>query len=80
MPYIADRRAQIGDEKRVGGVAEKPHKQNTMKMQSRAGKVINQPIEQGKMYSTSFRAFPSKNRSTFPIQELGKIYEKQEVL
>ena len=32
------------------------------------------------MYPASFGAFPSKNRSTLPIQELGKIYEKQEVL
>jgi hypothetical protein len=61
-------------------VAEKPHKQNTVKMQSRAGKVANQPIERGKMYSASFGAFPSKNRSTFPIQELGKIHDNQEVL
>ena len=53
-------------------MAEKPHKQNTMKMQSRAGKVANQPIAQGEMYSASFSAFPSKNRSTFSIQELGK--------
>jgi len=51
-----------------------------MKTQSRAGKVINQPIAQGEMYSASFRAFPSKNRDTFPFQELGKIYKNQEVL
>ena len=51
-----------------------------MKMQSRAGKVANQPIERGKMYSVSFGAFPSKNRSTFPIQELRKNREDQEVL
>jgi hypothetical protein len=61
-------------------VAEKPHKQNTMKMQSRAGKVANQPIGQSKTHSASFGAFSSKNRITFPIQELGKIYENQEVL
>ena len=54
MPYIADRRAQIGDEKRVGGVAEKPHEQNTMKMQSRAGRVANQPTGQSEMDSASF--------------------------
>ncbi len=54
-----------------------------MKMQSRAGKVANQPIERGKMYSASFGAFPSKNRSTFPIQELrksmriGRFYENR---
>jgi len=51
-----------------------------MKMQSRAGKVANQPIERGKMYSASFGAFPSKNRSTFPIQELRKNREDQEGL
>ena len=43
-------------------------------------KVINQPIGQCEMYSASFGTFPSKNRITFPIQELGKIYENQEVL
>jgi hypothetical protein len=61
-------------------VVEKPDKQNTMKTQSRAGKVANQSIRQGKIYSASFGAFPSKNRSTFPIQKLGKIHENQEVL
>ena len=54
-------------------MAEKPHKQNIVKMQSRAEKVANQPIGQGKMYSASLRAFPLKNRSTFPLQELRKI-------
>ena len=53
-------------------MAEKPHKQNTVKMRSRAGKVANQPIGQGEMYSASFGAFPSKNHITFSIQELGK--------
>ncbi len=53
---------------------------NTVKTRSRAGKVINQPIGQCEMYSASFGAFPSKNCITFPIQELGKIYENQEVL
>jgi len=51
-----------------------------MKTQSRAGKAATQSIGQGKMYSASFRAFPSKNRITFPIQELEKIHENQEVL
>jgi hypothetical protein len=49
-------------------------------MQSRAGKVENQPIGQDKMCPASFGTFPLKNRSTFPIQELGKIHENQEVL
>ena len=61
-------------------MAEKPHKQESVKTWSRAGKVANQPVARAETYSTSFGAFPSKNRSTFPIQELGKIYEKQEVL
>lgn len=61
-------------------MAEKPHKQNTMKMQSRAGKVANQSVGQSEMYPASFWAFPSKNRSTFPIQELRKNREDQEVL
>jgi hypothetical protein len=61
-------------------VVEKPHEQNTVKTQSRAGKVANQPIGQDKMYPASFWAFPSKNRSTFPIQELRKNREDQEVL
>ena len=51
-----------------------------MKMQSRAEKVANQSVERGKMYSASFGTFPLKNRSTFPIQELRKNREKQEVL
>ena len=50
------------------------------KTRSRAGKVANQPIRQGEIYSASFGAFPSKNRSTLPIQKLGKIHENQEVL
>ena len=54
-------------------MAEKSYKQNAVKIQSRAGKVINQPIAQSKMYSASLRAFLSKNRDTFPFQELGKI-------
>ena len=41
-------------------MAEKPHKQNIVKMQSRAGKVANQSIRQGEIYSESFRVFPSK--------------------
>ena len=61
-------------------MAEKPDKQNTMKMQSRAEKVANQPIGQDKMYPASFGTFPLKNRSTFPIQELRKNREDQEVL
>jgi len=51
-----------------------------MKTRSRAGKVANPPIRQGETYSASFGAFPSKNRSTFPIQKLGKIHDNQEVL
>jgi len=51
-----------------------------VKTQSRAGKVVNQLIGQGEMYSASFMAFPSKNRGTFPFQELGKIHENQKVL
>jgi len=51
-----------------------------MKMQSRAGKVANHSIGQDKMYPASFGTFPLKNRSTFPIQKLGKIHENQEVL
>ena len=57
-----------------------PHEQNTMKMQSRAGKVANQSVGQSEMYPASFWAFLSKNRSTFLIQELRKNREDQEVL
>ena len=32
------------------------------------------------MYSASFRAFPLKNHITFPLHELEKIYDNQEVL
>ena len=55
---------------------EKPHKQNTMKMQSRAGKVANQSIRQGKMYPASFGAFPSKNVSLFQF----KSWEKSVII
>ena len=61
-------------------MAEKPHKQENMKIRSRAGKVANQPIARTETYSASFGVFLSKNRITFPIQELRKISEKQEVL
>ena len=57
-----------------------PHEQNTMKMQSRAGKVANQSVGQSEMYCASFWVLPSKNRSTLPIQELRKNRENQEVL
>ena len=64
-------------------MAEKSHKPNSVKIWSRAGKVRNQPIGQGKVYSALFGAFPPKNRSTFPIQELrknvkiGRFYENR---
>ena len=61
-------------------MAEKPHKQESVKTRSRAGKVANQSVGQSEMYPASFLAFPSKNRSTFPIQELRKNREDQEVL
>ena len=65
---ITDRLAQIGDEKMSWWRAEKPHKQNTMKMQSRAGKVANQPIGQSKTHSASFGAFSSKIASLFQFK------------
>ena len=58
-------------------MAEKPHEQNTMKMQSRAGKVANQPIARTGTYSASFGAFLSENRFTFPIQEPEKIVKNR---
>ena len=61
-------------------MAEKPHKQESVKTRSRAGKVANHPIERAETYSASFGVFLSKNRTTFPIQEPRKIREKQEVL
>ena len=61
-------------------MAEKAYKQESVKTQSRAGKVANQLIERAETYSASFGVFLSKNRITFPIQELRKISEKQEVL
>ena len=54
-------------------MAEKPHKQNNVKMQSRAGKAANQPIAIAETYSASFEVFLSENRTTFPIQELRKF-------
>ena len=61
-------------------MAEKPYKPKSVKTQSRAGKVANQPAARTETYSSSFGVFLSKNRITFPIQELRKISEKQEVL
>jgi len=61
-------------------MAEKPHKPKSMKTRSRAGKVANQPMARAGTYSASFGVFLPKNRITFPIQELRKICEKQEVL
>jgi len=51
-----------------------------VKMQSRAGKVANQPIGQDKMYCASFGVFLLKDRTAFPIQEPRKNRENQEVL
>lgn len=61
-------------------MAEKPYKQESVKVQSRAGKVTNRPLASARMYSASFEAFLAKNRITFPIQEPRKTHEKQEVL
>ena len=61
-------------------MAEKPDKQKSVKTQSRAGKVANQPIARAETYSASFEAFLSKKCTAFPIQEPRKICEKQEVL
>jgi hypothetical protein len=61
-------------------MAEKPHKQESVKTWSRAGKVANQPIARDGTYDPSFGVFLSKNHITFPIQELRKNREKQEVL
>ena len=61
-------------------MAEKPHKQESVKIWSRAGKAANQPIGRAVTYSASFGVFLSKNCTTFPIQEPRKIREKQEVL
>ena len=54
-------------------MVEKSHKQESMKIRSRAGKLENQPIERVETYSASFGVFLSKNRTTFPIQEPRKI-------
>lgn len=61
-------------------MAEKPYKPKSVKKRSRAGKVVNQPIARVETYSASFGVFLSKKSTTFPIQELRKICEKQEVL
>ena len=61
-------------------MAEKPYKPKSVKTRSRAGKVANPLIARVGTYSASFEVFLSKNRTTFPIQELRKICEKQEVL
>ena len=61
-------------------MAEKPHKQESVKIRSRAGKAANQPIARAETYSALFGVFLSENRITFPPQEPRKIREKQEVL
>ena len=61
-------------------MAEKPDKQKSVKTQSRAGKVANQPIATIKTYYASCEVLLSENYATFSIQELRKIREKQEVL
>ena len=53
-------------------MVEKPHKQNIVKMQSRAGKAANQPIRQGEIYSASFRVFPSKIAALFQFKSWKK--------
>ena len=53
-------------------MAEKPHKQNIVKMQSRAGKVANQSIGLCEVYSASFGAFPSKNAALFQFKSWEK--------
>ena len=61
-------------------MAEKPHKQESVKTRSRADKVANQPIAIAETYSASFEVFLSENRTTFPIQEQKEICKKQRVL
>lgn len=61
-------------------MAEKLHKQKSVKTRSRAEKVANQPIARAGTYTASFGAFLLKNRITFAVQEPRKICEKQEVL
>ena len=54
----------------------------TLRIGGRKLVMKNELVEwlKGETNFTSFRAFPSKNRVSFPIQELGKIHENQEVL
>lgn len=61
-------------------MAEKPHKQESMKIRSRAGKVANQSIAQVKLHSGIVYGVSIGNYIIFLIQELGKIHENQEVL
>ena len=61
-------------------MAEKPNKQESVKIRSRAVKVTNLLMEKAGIYLASFGAFLSKNRITFPIQEPRKKCEKQEDL
>ena len=58
-------------------MAKKPHKQESVKTRSRAGKVANQPIARTGTYSASFGAFLSENRFTFPIQEPENIVKNR---
>jgi hypothetical protein len=64
-------------------MAEKPHKQESVKTRSIAVKVTNLLMEKAGIYPGSFGAFLSKNRITFSIQEPRKnaknrrIYENR---
>lgn len=58
-------------------MAEKTHKQKSVKTRSRAEKVANQPIAGAGTDSASFRAFLSKNHITFPFQEPRKFMKNR---
>ena len=61
-------------------MVEKPHKSQSMKLQSRPARNGNQTIAEFRTYSASSEDFPSKNRITFLVQEPGYFYKNQEDL
>jgi len=52
-------------------------KKGVREITSRVGRIKKKPMEMFQTNRASFEAFPSENRSFFPVQESRKVYEKQ---
>ena len=62
LPDLADRRAQIGNEKWACEMAEKPHKQESVKTRSRPGKSKKQLIATAQTHHSMSELFLYENR------------------